>query len=88
MPGYVDASFQIGGFYLAYIYVSALTLRCPAGRSVRASISYKIGYSLRHPQNRTAAELIGIDVEKVSSITSLVLVRPPGGRRYGVHGAT
>ena len=68
---YVDASFQIGGFYLPYIYVFGFVLsllllgglffllyRTKFGQSVRASM-----------QNRTAAELIGISVDRVSAIT-------------------
>jgi branched-chain amino acid transport system permease protein len=68
---YVDASFQIGGFYLAYIYVFGFVLsllllgglffllyRTKFGQSVRASM-----------QNRTAAELIGISVGRVSAVT-------------------
>ncbi len=68
---YVDASFQMGGFYLPYIYVFGFVLsllmlgglffllyRTKFGQSVRASM-----------QNRTAAELIGISVDRVSAIT-------------------
>ena len=68
---YVDTSFQIGGFYLPYIYVFGfvfsllllgglffLLYRTKFGQSVRASM-----------QNRTAAELIGISVNRVSAIT-------------------
>jgi branched-chain amino acid transport system permease protein len=68
---YVDTSFQIGGFYLPYIYVFGFVLsllllgglffllyRTKFGQSVRASM-----------QNRTAAELIGISVGRVSAIT-------------------
>ena len=68
---YVDASFQMGGFYLPYIYVFGFVLsllllgglffllyRTKFGQSVRASM-----------QNRTAAELIGISVNRVSAIT-------------------
>jgi len=68
---YVDASLQIGSFYLGYIYVFGFALslillgglylllyRTKFGQSVRASM-----------QNRTAAELIGISVGRVSAIT-------------------
>src|SRR5260370_26342119 len=68
---YVDASFKIGNFYLPYIYVfgfllSLFLLSCLYLLLYRT----KFGYSLRASmQNRTAAELIGIDVERVSAIT-------------------
>ncbi|EFH87988.1 branched-chain amino acid ABC transporter permease [Ktedonobacter racemifer] len=68
---YVTASFRIGNFYLSYIYVFGFLLavlllgalylllyRTRFGRSMRAAM-----------ENRTAAELIGIDVEYVSMIT-------------------
>jgi branched-chain amino acid transport system permease protein len=68
---YVTDSFQIGGFYIAYVYLFAFLLsvfllaglylllyRTKFGASVRASM-----------QNRTAAQLIGIDVERVSALT-------------------
>jgi branched-chain amino acid transport system permease protein len=84
---YVDASFQIGGFYLAYIYVFgfALSVVLLAGLYVLLYRT-KFGYSLRASmQNRTAAELIGIDVEKVSAITFGVGVAlaAAGGMAYG-----
>lgn len=68
---YVTASFKIGNFYLPYIYVfgfllSVFLLGCLYFLLYRT----KFGYSLRASmQNRTAAELIGIDVERVSAIT-------------------
>lgn len=68
---YITESIFVGGFYLPYIYIfgfvlSAILLaglywllyRTEFGRSLRASM-----------QNRTAAELIGINVERVSAIT-------------------
>jgi len=68
---YVTDSFQIGGFYIAYVYLFAFLLsvfllaglylllyRTKFGASLRASM-----------QNRTAAQLIGIDVERVSALT-------------------
>jgi branched-chain amino acid transport system permease protein len=68
---YVNASFKIGNYYLPYIYVFGFVL------SVILLIGLylllyrtKFGYSLRASmQNRTAAELIGIDIERVSAIT-------------------
>ncbi len=84
---YVDASFQIGSFYLSYVYVFgfALSLVLLAALYV---ILYrtKFGYSLRASmQNRTAAELIGIDVERVAAITFAigVALAAAGGVAYG-----
>ncbi|HZU03574.1 MAG TPA: branched-chain amino acid ABC transporter permease [Ktedonobacteraceae bacterium] len=84
---YINASFQLAGFYLPYIYVFAFILsgvllsslylllyRTKFGRSLRASM-----------QNRTAAELIGIDVEKVSALTFGigVALTAAGGMAFG-----
>ncbi len=68
---YADNSFQIGGFYLAYIYVLGFVLSVIllAGLYILLYRT-KFGYSVRASmQNRTAAQLIGIDVERVSTIT-------------------
>jgi branched-chain amino acid transport system permease protein len=69
---YVDASFQIGGhFYIAYIYAFAciLSVILLAGLYLLVYRT-KFGYGLRASmQNRTAAQLIGIDVERISTIT-------------------
>jgi branched-chain amino acid transport system permease protein len=84
---YVDASLQIGSFYLGYIYVFGFALslillgglylllyRTKFGQSVRASM-----------QNRTAAELIGISVGRVSAITfgAGVALAAAGGMVFG-----
>ena len=84
---YVDASLQIGGFYLAYIYLFgfALSVLLLAGLYVLLYRT-KFGYSLlASMQNRTAAELIGIDVERVSAITFGigVALAAAGGMVYG-----
>src|SRR5512146_2941346 len=68
---YTTAAIPIGGFYLPYIYLMAFVLsvvlliglyillyRTKFGRSVQATM-----------QNRAAALLIGIDVERVSAMT-------------------
>jgi branched-chain amino acid transport system permease protein len=88
---YITASFRIGGFYLAYIYVFGFLLavvllgglylllyRTKFGHSVRASM-----------QNRTAAELIGIDVERVSAITFGIgiALAAAGGMAFGATNA-
>ncbi len=68
---YIDASIPFLGFYLPYIYIYAFLLSV-----VLLALLYvlvyrtKFGYGLRASiQNRTAASLIGIDVERVGAIT-------------------
>lgn len=88
---YIDASFQLAGFYLSYIYVFGFALSI-----VLLALLYfivyrtKFGYGLRASmQNRTAAELIGIEVEKVSAITFGigVALAAAGGMAYGATSA-
>ncbi len=84
---YADNSFQIDGFYLAYIYVFgfALSVILLTGLYVLLYRT-KFGYSVRASmQNRTAAQLIGIDVERVSAITFGigVALAAAGGMAYG-----
>ena len=68
---YVNDSFKVGGTYVAYIYVFGFALsvvllgglyfllyRTKFGKALRATV-----------ENRTAAELVGIDVERISAIT-------------------
>jgi branched-chain amino acid transport system permease protein len=68
---YVNDSFKIGATYVAYIYLFGFLLsagllsalyvllyRTTFGRALRATV-----------QNRTAAQLIGINVERISAIT-------------------
>ena len=88
---YITSSFNIGGYYLAYIYVFGFILsvvllaglyfllyRTKFGQSIRASML-----------NRTAAELIGVDVEKVSAITFGIgiALTAAGGMAYGATSA-
>jgi branched-chain amino acid transport system permease protein len=84
---YVDSSFQVGGFYLAYIYVFGFILSVVLLTGLYLLLyRTKFGYSLlASMQNRTAAELIGIDVEKVSAITFGigVALAAAGGMVYG-----
>jgi branched-chain amino acid transport system permease protein len=84
---YVTSSFEIGGFYLAYIYVFGFALSV-----ILLTLLYlllyrtKFGYSLlASMQNRMAAQLIGIDVERVSAITFGigVALTAAGGMAYG-----
>jgi branched-chain amino acid transport system permease protein len=87
---YVDssnASLQIGSYYLPYIYIFTFILSV-----VLLTMLYlllyrtKFGYSLRASmQNRVAAELIGIDVERVSAVTFGigVALAAAGGMAFG-----
>ncbi len=84
---YVDASLQVGNFYLAYIYIFGFVL-CVILLSGLYVLLYrtKFGFSLRAAmQDRTAAQLIGIDVERVSALTFGVAVSlaAAGGMVYG-----
>jgi branched-chain amino acid transport system permease protein len=84
---YVDRSWHVLGFYLPYVYLfgfglavvllAALYLflyRSRTGKSIRASV-----------QNRTGAELIGININRVSAITFGVgaAVTAAGGMVFG-----
>lgn len=84
---YMTASFRVGGFYLAYIYVFSFLLAIVLlGGLYLLVYRTKFGYSLRASmENRTAAELIGIDVERVSMITFGigVALAAAGGMAYG-----
>src|SRR3989442_1718877 len=84
---YADASFQIGGFYLAYIYVFGFVLSVILlGGLYVLLYRTKFGFALRASmQNRTAAELIGIDVERISAITFGIgiALAAAGGMAYG-----
>ncbi len=68
---YVDAAIPVFGFYLPYIYVFAFILSV-----VLLTLLYflvyrtKFGFGLRASmQDRTAAALIGVDVERVQTVT-------------------
>jgi branched-chain amino acid transport system permease protein len=68
---YIDASFPILGFYLPYIYIFCFILSIIL-LTLLFWLVYrtKFGYALRAlTQNRVAAELLGIDVEKIAAIT-------------------
>lgn len=88
---YVTASFQIAGFYLAYIYVFGFLLAVVLlGGLYFLLYRTKFGYSLQASmQNRTAAELIGIDVKRVSTLTFGigVALAAAGGMAFGATNA-
>jgi branched-chain amino acid transport system permease protein len=84
---YITASFPVAGFYLAYIYVFGFLLAVALlGGLYLLLYRSKFGHSLRATmQNRTAAELVGIDVERVSAITFGigVALAAAGGMAFG-----
>jgi len=88
---YIDSSFQVGDYYLAYIYVFGFVLSVVLlGALYLLLYRTKFGYSLlASMQNRTAAQLIGIDVERVSAITFGigVALAAAGGMAYGATSA-
>ncbi len=84
---YIDASLQVGNFYLAYIYLFGFLI-CVILLSGLYILLYrtKFGFSLRAAmQDRTAAQLIGVDVERVSALTFGVALAlaAAGGMVYG-----
>jgi branched-chain amino acid transport system permease protein len=88
---YITASFKVGGFYLAYIYVFGFLLAVALlGGLYWLIYRTKFGFSLRASmQNRAAAELIGINVERVSAITFGIgiALAAAGGMVYGATNA-
>ena len=84
---YVTASFQVGTYYIAYIYVFVFLLSVVLlGGLYLILYRTKFGASLlASMQDRTAAQLIGIDVERVSMITFGigVALAAAGGMAYG-----
>jgi branched-chain amino acid transport system permease protein len=84
---YVTQSFKIGDFYLSYIYVFGFLLSAVLlGALYVLLYRTKFGQGLRASmQNRTAAELIGIDVNRVSAYTFGigVALAAAGGMAFG-----
>jgi branched-chain amino acid transport system permease protein len=68
---YTTRSFNVFGFYIGYIYFFAFLLSVALLVGLYLVLyRTKFGASLRATvQNRTAAQLIGIDVERVSALT-------------------
>ncbi|MEJ2666456.1 MAG: branched-chain amino acid ABC transporter permease, partial [Deinococcales bacterium] len=88
---YVDSSLKIGSFYLAWVYIFdfILSVVLVAGLYLLLNRT-KFGAGLRASmQNRTAAELVGIDVERISAITFGigVALAAAGGMAYGATSA-
>jgi branched-chain amino acid transport system permease protein len=88
---YVTASIPVGGFYLAYIYVFGFLLAAALlGGLYLLLYRTKFGHSVRASmENRTAAELIGINVEMVSTITFGIgiALAAAGGMAFGATNA-
>lgn len=84
---YITASFRVGEYYIAYIYVFVFLLSVVLlGGLYVILYRTKFGASLlASMQDRTAAQLIGIDVERVSMITFGigVALAAAGGMAYG-----
>lgn len=84
---YIDAAFPIFGFYLPYIYLFAFLLSMVLLLALYFLVyRTKFGFGLRASmQDRTAAALIGIDVERVQTITFGigVALAAAGGMAYG-----
>ena len=83
---YVDKSIHIFGFYLPYIYLYGFALAIVLLGLLYALIYLtRFGQSLRAAlQDRRAAELIGIDVDRVRTITFGIGIAVTGGRRHGL----
>ena len=84
---YIDTSLPVAGFYLPYVYIFSFLLSLILLAALYVLLyRTSFGYSLRASmQNRTAAALIGIDVEKISMITFGigVALTAAGGMAYG-----
>lgn len=84
---YVTQSFKVGDFYLSYIYVFGFLLSAVLlGALYLLLYRTKFGQGLRASmQNRTAAELIGINVDRVSAYTFGigVALAAAGGMAFG-----
>ncbi len=84
---YIDASVKVAGFYLSYIYIFGFVLSVVLLAALYVLLyRTKFGFGLRAAmQNRPSAELIGIDVERVSAITFGigVALAAAGGMAYG-----
>ncbi len=84
---YVNQSFKIGGTYVGYIYLFGFVLAAVLLAGLYLLLyRTRFGFALRATvENRTAAQLIGIDVERVSAITFGIGVSlaAAGGMAFG-----
>ena len=85
---YLTQSFQVGNFYIPYGYAYCFVLSIVLIAALYLLVyRTKFGQSLRAAmQNRTAAELIGINVNRVSALTFGigVALAAAGGMAYGI----
>ena len=84
---YIDRSIHLLGFYLPYIYLFGFALAVVLlGALYLFVYRTRTGYSIRASmQNRAGAELIGIDIDRVSAITFGIgaAATAAGGMVYG-----
>lgn len=84
---YVDRSLHVLGFYLPYIYIFGFLLAVVLlGALYLFVYRTRTGYSIRASmQNRAGAELVGIDINRVSAITFGIgaAATAAGGMVYG-----
>ncbi|HEY3869076.1 MAG TPA: branched-chain amino acid ABC transporter permease [Actinocrinis sp.] len=84
---YVERSIHVAGFYLPYIYVFGFGLAVVLLGALYLFIyRSRTGYSIRASmQNRTGAQLIGIDIDRVAAVTFGIgaAATAVGGMVYG-----
>jgi branched-chain amino acid transport system permease protein len=84
---YVDRSIHVFGFYLPYIYLFGFALAVVLLAALYLFVyRTRTGYSIRASmQNRAGAQLIGIDIDRVSAITFGIgaAATAAGGTVYG-----
>jgi branched-chain amino acid transport system permease protein len=88
---YIEATFNLFGFYISYFYVFAFFLSVALlGGLYLLVYRTTFGFSLRASmQDRTAAALIGIDVERVQALTFGIglALAAAGGMAFGATNA-
>ena len=84
---YVDRSLHVPGFYLPYIYLFGFALAVVLLGALHLFVHRtRTGHSIRAlMQNRAGAELVGIDIDRVSAITFGIgsAATAAGGMVYG-----
>lgn len=84
---YVERSVRVAGFYLPYIYVFGFGLAVVLLGALYVFIyRSRTGYSIRASmQNRTGAQLVGIDIDRVAAVTFGIgaAATAVGGMVYG-----
>jgi branched-chain amino acid transport system permease protein len=84
---YVERSVHVAGFYLPYIYVFGFALAVVLLGALYVFIHRsRTGYSIRASmQNRTGAQLVGIDIDRVAAVTFGIgaAATAVGGMVYG-----